>query len=208
MIKKYLGSELNGTILNNSSSPDPTADEQPPSLTKHKLLDETLHQALINCVNTGPSQLPLKPFVQYHNQIMHMGVTFSTTHCHAGNSLILFKTRQSPLQCTGQIQKIFSHIRRHDGDRPETVTDYFCIILQYQELTDKEATYKPYWVFALLEAQICHKGFLPSLTVIQLSWIISHFTLCPYKLSEFGDDFHVVLSLNWVSLCFKPTQHY
>ena len=208
MVQKYFGSALNGTILNNSSSPDPTADERPPSSTKHELLDETLHRALVDCVNTGPSQLPLEPLVQYHDQITHMGVTFSTTRRHAGNSLVLFKTGPSPLQRAGQIQRIFSHTRRRDGDRPETVTDYFCVVLQYQELTDEEATHDPYRVFALLEARVCRKGFLPSLTVIQLSWIISHFASCPYKLGEFGDDFHVVLSLNRVSLCFKPTQHY
>lgn len=168
LITKYFGSALNGAILSDIFSPDSVVvdvdehiDAQPLS-TKRELLDDPIYQALLECLNSGLSQLPLLGrLMQYHNQIMFKGVTFTMSDRHTGNSLILFKTDTNPLQHAAEIQKIFTHTRRRLGDQPEMLIDFFCVIRQYQELTDKEITHDLYQVFTLLEIRICRKDFLP-----------------------------------------------
>ncbi|KAN0074682.1 hypothetical protein V8E55_011731 [Tylopilus felleus] len=211
LITKYFGSALNGAILSDIFSPDSVVvdidehiDAQPLS-TKRELLDDPVYQALLECLNSGLSQPPLlERLVQYHNQITFKGVTFTTSDRHTGNSLILFKTDTSPLQRAAEIQKIFTHTRRRLGDQPEMLIDFFCVVRQYQELTDEEITHDPYRVFTLLETRICCKDFLPGVMVIQPSHIISHFASCLYELDGFGNNFQVVLSLNRVGDCCEP----
>lgn len=208
LITKYFRSVLNTAILSDIPSPDPvdtTVDERPS--TTRELLDDSLYQALQECLNPGSLQLPLERLMQYHNKIMSKGVEFTTSDRHTGNSLILFKTDMSPLQRAGQIQKIFIHTRRRLSDQLVTVADYFCVVCQFQELTDEEIAHNPYRMFALLETRVCCRDFLPGTMVIQPSHIICHFASCPYELGNSGNDFQVALSLNRVSLCFDPNQY-
>jgi hypothetical protein len=138
-----------------------------------------------------PAPVDLHAFLKGPKQIImparvrHNGIIYSTAKTHKGNSLVQFYPRGN--RDSSPIPASIKHIYR-DGKKT-----YLAI---HRQLPADNAIIDPFALYPYFPAKIYSSQLSPTLELIQLDWIFSH-----YAQWNISTDHSVVLSLNRVCVC-------
>ncbi|KAG1800733.1 uncharacterized protein HD556DRAFT_1430152 [Suillus plorans] len=209
----YFGADFRGTLHQDLSAMAFSVDgpKSPAQTTKKRIkLSPDVYSSLISRLNAldegmqyqhydkpAVSQyLQVEPHAVPKRSIKFKGVNLTPAWRHVGNSQVLLcPTAGSSISCAAQIQKIFLHTCPGRGSN---VTDTFCVVRWYRELSDAQAALDPYQQFAAMDVRLCLDDFEPDELVVLSIDIISHFASCPTEIEGLDERCRVVLSLDRV----------
>ncbi|KAJ3531570.1 hypothetical protein NM688_g7556 [Phlebia brevispora] len=153
-----------------------------PPRARRKLVEIVLDEFVIalllkwfeNAGQTCTSNLSLRAISLSELQIQ--GVTYTSAQTNPKDSHAIYNATSEGRKAAGQIQRIFQHTRKVDGD---SFTETFILVRPYIDLNADDAQHDKYRQFSWAGGKLYYEDLAKDAVLIRPSQIVSHFAKTP-----------------------------
>ncbi len=198
LFNKTFGNDFSVTLLQDLLAEDPVTATEGPAEWRHDRASINLSPETCNvfCRYLGLDNGGAQISVQHRKNITVHGASFCPAKHSKKNSQVIFVDPTTRAQRGGEINEIFVHRRLDKGC---WVTDTFCSVHPFKELTPHESQHDPYRRYPLLDIRMYHQ-LKEAITIISWRDIVSHAATCTISWPQISNELIVVQSLDRVQL--------